>query len=480
MKRQAVIATLWSAGDALSRQGLQFATTLVLARLLTPADFGVVAMLAIFVAIAGVLADGGFSAALIQRQDVDHDDESTVFWCNLGIGVALALLLACAGPWIAGFYREPRLQAISVAMSLVVVASAMGAIHFALLVKELDFRTQALAGVVGAGTSAVVSITMAWRGYGVWALVAQAVISAVTTSACLWWLHRWRPAFAFRWASVRKLAGFGGFHLASTLLESAYTRFYSLLAGRMFGARSLGYYSNAENTRQLPASFLASLVARVALPLLSRAQHDPMLARRGVQLSIRAMMFAYAPGMLAMAAFADLVIEVLYGRQWLPAASLLRVLAMAGLLYPLHMINLHALMAQGHARLMFRLEVSKKALGVLLLVAGARYGLLGLAWSQVAHSIVSLAINSHYSRKLLGYGALAQLRDAAPPILAAAVATVAVMPIASALHGAALVKLPVLLATGGVLYIALMVMARTAAWSEFKAMLVQWRAGRSA
>ena len=212
MKRQALIATLWSASDALSRQGVQFITTLVLARLLTPADFGLVAMLAVFVGVTAVLADGGFSAALIQRQDVDHADESTVFWCNLAAGSTLALLLGFAGPWFADFYREPRLAAMAWVMSLVVLASAAGTIHFALLGKQLDFRTQALAGGVASLLSAGVAIAMALAGYGVWALVMQSVVSATLNTGLLWWLHRWRPAIVFKWASVRKLDGFSGYH----------------------------------------------------------------------------------------------------------------------------------------------------------------------------------------------------------------------------------------------------------------------------
>lgn len=477
MKRRALIATIWSAGDALSRQGLQFATTLVLARLLTPADFGLVAMLAIFVGTAGVLADGGFSAALIQRQDVHHEDESTVFWCNLAIGFALSLGLACSGAALAEFYHEPRLRFIAPAMSLVVLAGAGGAIHFALLIKRLEFRTLAIAGGVAACLSAAVSITLAALGHGVWALVAQAIVSSMATTGMLWWLHPWRPAWVFKASSLRKLAGFGSYHLASTLMESAYTRLYSLLGGRLFGARPLGYYANAENTRQLPASFLAALVARVALPMLSQAQGDPLVVRRGLQLSIRIMMTLYAPIMLALAALAGPVIEVLYGRQWLPAADLLRILAVAGLLYPIHMINLHALMAQGHARLMFRLELMKKAIGVVLLLLGARYGLMGLAWSQVLHSVLALAINAHYARRWLGYGAWAQLRDAAPPMLAAAAAAALVVPFVDSWVLPMPARLGVLLGMGAACYLSLIIMADTNAWRELKMMRDQSRSG---
>ncbi len=480
MKGRALMATMWSAGDALSRQGLQFLTTLVLARLLTPADFGIVAMLAVFVGVAGVLADGGFSAALIQRQDVDHDDESTVFWCNLAIGLLLALLLAGAGPCLAGFYQEPRLRAITVAMAPMVLASAAGAIHFALLIKRLEFRTLAIAGGIAACLSAIVSIAMATAGAGVWALVAQGVVAAAATTAFLWWLHPWRPAWVFKMESIRKLAGFGGYHLASTLMEAAYSRLYSLLAGRMFGARPLGYYANAENTRQLPASFLAALVARVALPLLSEAQGNPLLARRGLQLSIRVMMLLYAPVMLGIAVLAEPVVEVLYGPQWLPAAPLLRILAVAGLLYPIHMINLHALMAQGHARLMFRLEVIKKASGVALLLIGARYGLAGLAWSQVAHSGIALFVNAYYTRRWLGYGVFAQLRDAGPPILAAVAACAVVWPFVHALSWPAPARLAALLMLGALSYLMLIVIGKTDAWLELKALVAQSRSEPSA
>jgi len=191
-------------------------------------------------------------------------------------------------------------------------------------------------------------------------------------------------------------------------------------------------------------------------------------------------MFLYAPAMLAIATLADLFVEILYGKQWLPAVPLLRVLALAALLYPLHMINLHALMAQGHARLMFRIELLKKVIGVMLLLVGAEYGIEGIAWSQVVHSVLVLTLNSHYSRKWLGYGALAQLRDAAAPILAAAASAILVLPVATTLDWPVAAKLPVLLLLGGGAYLALMSAAKTQAWSEFTSILAQWRTGGAA
>lgn len=479
MKQRALIAVLWSAGDALSRQGVQFATTLVLARLLTPADFGLIAMVAVFIAIAGVLADGGFSVALIQRRDVDHVDESTVFWCNLVLGSMLALLLCAAAPWLADFYGEPRLREVARAMSLIVLTGSAMGVHVALLAKRLDFRTQAMAGGVAATIAGIVSIAMALRGMGIWALVAQAVAMSCLNCLLLWWFNRWRPAFVFNFGSARKLLGFSGYHLASMLMETGYTRLYGLIAGRQLGASALGYYSNAENTRQLPASFIGVLVSRVALPMFSSVQDDPGVMRRGLQFSIRVMLLIYAPMMLAMIVLAGPMVELLYGRQWRPAVPLLQVLSLAGLLYPLHMINLHALMAGGHARVMFRIELAKKAIGIVLLMTGACFGLIGLAWSQVAHSLIALWINAHYAGRWLDYGASRQLRDIFPPVFAAGVVFAIVGWVSQIWEAAPTIELVVLLGAGCAAYSGLVMLARLEAGKEALGLVESMRAGQA-
>lgn len=470
LKRRAFIATLWSGGDLIFRQGLQFAATIVLARLLTPADFGVVAMLALFTGVATVLMDGGFSVALIQRQDVDHADESTVFWCNLGIGAALALCLVVIAPAIAAFYGVPVLAPLTRVMALVVLFAALGAIHSTLLTKRLDFRTQAKAGVVAGLLSGATAIVMAWQGYGVWALAAQAVVMAASMSGLLWWLHPWRPALVFNRASVRKLFAFGGYHLGSSLLEVLYARLYTVLIGRQFGPRDLGFYSNAESAKQMPVGFSGNLLARVALPMFSEASRDTAVLQRGVQLSIRGMMLVHAPVMLGIAALAEPLVLVLFGGQWLPAVPILQVLCISGVLYPLHAINLHALMAQGHSRLMFRLEVIKKTIGVALIVFGALFGVMGIAWSQVAFSLVALAINTRYTRRLLGYGASAQLRDLAPALLAATLMAIVVYYIGVSWPASPVLEVGVLGLVGMLIYLVLIWRARLDAFHDVLAL----------
>ncbi len=471
MKRQALFATLWSGTDILLRQGVQFIATLVLARLLVPADFGVIAMLAVFTGLASVLADAGLSVALIQRQDADHDDESTVFWITLLIGVAMAACMALAAPLIARFYQAPEAEPLTRYMALSIVVSAAGAIHFALLSKRLEFHKQALAGGIAAVVSGAAAIVLALRGFGVWALATQAVLMTVLTTTLLWLINPWRPATVLSRTSLRKLSGFGGFHLANSFLEVAYVRLYVVCVGRIFGAEQLGYYANADTARQMPATLLGGLISRVALPMFARAGHDPAMLRRGLQLGVRMTMLLMAPVVAAMVVLAQPLIEVLFGRQWLPAAPLLQVMALAVLLFPIHALNLQALMAQGHAGLMFRLEVAKKTLGLGFLLIGLIYGMAGIVWSQVAHSCVALVINTHYTRRFLRYGALAQFTDAAPPLLSAALAACLAMAVDARVPLSPAWRLGGLCAVGAVGYLLALVFLGRETWRDAVALV---------
>ena len=414
LKSRAINALLWSAADGFLRQGLQFTVSIVLARMLGPSEFGTIALLAIFTGIGTVLLDGGFSAALIQRQDVDRVDESTVFWFNLCIGLVVALALWALGPMIAAFYSQPILVPLMTVMALNVFLSGLGAIHATLLAKELNFRTLMKVGTAANIVSGGVAIWMAYKGFGVWALAIQAILMTGVSTLLLWSLHRWRPLSAFSRASVRKLFGFGGYHFASSMMEIIYSRLYTLLIGRFYNVRELGLYNNADNTKQMPCGFFTSILMRVAFPMFSAAADDKATLRRGVQVAARGMMLLNVPMMLGMAAVAKPLVLTLFGQNWLPMVPVLRVLCLVGVLWPLQVINLQVLMAQGHSRLMFRLEVIKKSIGLVLLVAGAFHGIMGIAWSQVLSSTVSFVINAHYSRRMLDYGAIDQTRDFLP------------------------------------------------------------------
>lgn len=414
LKQRALKATLWSGLDIFLRQGLQFIVSVVLARLIAPEQFGVIALLSLFIGLATVFVDSGFSSALIQKQDTSHTDESTVFWFNLLLGALATLALYAAAPLIARFFAQSVLVPLARLLALSVFIGSLGSIHITLMTKQLDFRTQMKIGALASVVSGAVAIVLAMRGYGVWALAWQMLIASACTSILLWLLHPWRPALVFSRDSARNLFGFGGYLLASALLDTAFTRLYTVLIGKLFGVRELGFFSRADNTRRLPMSVLSSVLSRVAFPIFSAASADKAQLYRGVRLSVRGMMLLNAPVMLGLAAVAQPLVITLLGARWAPAAPILQVLCLGGILWPLHVINLNVLMAQGHSRLFFRLEVIKKALGIVLLLGGAALGVMGVAWSMVLFSVLAFFINAFYTGRYLNYGALAQARDVAP------------------------------------------------------------------
>jgi teichuronic acid exporter len=448
-------ATLWSAADFCLRQGLQFGVSIALARLVSPEEFGTIALLYLFTGIAGAFVDGGLSAALIQRQDLTHTDESTVFWFNVVMGAIISAGLSAAGPAIARMFATPILAPLTAVMAANIFLSALGSIHGTLLTKGLDFRTQMKVTGFSTAISGAVAIGLAWDGRGVWALAMQTVIATAVTTVVLWSVNRWRPGFVFSRASARRLFGFGIHMLAASLLEVAYARVYTLLIGKFYGVRELGFYSRADSTKQLPVSVLTGILSRVAFPIFSAAAHDKQLLRRGVQLALRSMMLLNVPMMLGLIAVAEPLVLTLFGVRWLPAVPVMQVLCLGAVFWPLHVINLNVLMAQGHSNLYFRLEVIKKLVGVGLLIVGASYGVMGIAWSQVAFGALAFVINARQTKLHLNYGPLAQLCDFVPVVALAAPLTGVIYWLGARLQLAAAPRLLSSVAFGALLFVAL-------------------------
>lgn len=417
--RKAKTALLWSSADILLRQGLNFCIAVALARMLSPENFGTIALLLLFTGIASAFVDSGLSSALIQRQDVSHTDESTVFWFNLFMGAAVALALSAVGPAVATFYDLPVLAPLTYVMAFNVFICALGSIHGTLLTKQLDFRTLTKIGAISAVVSGMVALVCAWKGLGVWALAVQTLVSSMMTTLLLWVFNSWRPLFVFSRDSAKRLFGFGGYLLASALLEIAYARGYTLLIGKYYSVRELGFYNRADEIKQLPVGLLSGILSRVAFPIFSATANDKAKLRAGLQLSVRGIMLLNIPLMLGLSAVAEPLVLTVFGEKWLPATPYMQVLCLAGIFWPLHVLNLNILMAQGHASLFFRLEIIKKVVGVCCLIVGSFYGVMGIAWSQVVFGFVAFLINAHYSRLFVDYGPLAQMRDFVPTLCAA-------------------------------------------------------------
>jgi teichuronic acid exporter len=404
-------AAKWSALDVFMRQGVQFVITVILARILTPEEFGVVALLSLFVGVAAVFIDGGLSSALVQRRNTTQADESTVFFFNLGMGAVSGVLICAAAPWVAVFFNQPVLQYLSYAMALSLFVGAFGSIHTALLNKEMNFKITAKVGAVSSVVGGTVAIYMASQGYGVWSLVGHTVASGIGTVLSLWVWHPWRPGWNFSVASLRSLFRFGGYEMASTLLDVFYTNLYSILIGKMYSVRDVGLFNRARNTQLVPVMVMLSIVQRVAYSAFSSVAEDKARLIRGLRQAQAVAMFVNMPIMVGVILLAEPLVLTLFGNQWLPCVPMLQVLGLGGILWPLSILNLNMLRAQGHSGLRLRIEVIKKGVAIILTVAASYYGIMAIAWAQVVVSVCTYFLNTHYTKVLLAYSGLNQLRD---------------------------------------------------------------------
>lgn len=417
LTQRAVHASFWSALEIVSRYGVQFFVTIALARILSPADFGLMAMLLVFTALATLLAEGGLGSALVQKQNTNADDETSVFLVNLGFSLLLSGALMLMAQSIASFYMQPSLVPLLHTLVWALPLTAVVAVPNAILAKRLDFRSRAKAECVASILSGALALWLAVRGHGVWSLVWQAVVGAGIRAVLLWVLSGWRPRGRFDRLAFTELFRFGGPLLLANVMSLASTRLQSLLIGRLFDAKSLGFYVLAQDTQQAPAQFMTSLLNRVGLPMFSTVAEQPVKLVGAIRLSLRLSMFVFAPCMIGLAIVAESLVTVLYGPTWAPSAPLLSVLALAALFWPLHVLNLAAISARGRSDLVLRLEIIKALVSIPLILMAAPHGMLAVALAVLVSNFAFVGINTWYSHALFGCGFRTQLRDVIPVVL---------------------------------------------------------------
>jgi teichuronic acid exporter len=413
----ATTALFWSSADSLLSQVIRFGTGVVLARLLSPAEFGLIGMLTVFLAVTQPLADAGFGSALLLRRPFDNVDASSVLYFNMAAATLLAGSLWVAAPSVAAFYEEPSLTVLLRALTLATVADACGVVPAALLARELNFRTQFAGNCFAAATAGIVSISMALSGWGVWSLVAQQLCVSACRTISLYYLSRWRPVRQFSIAALRSMSGFSSRLFASALLNSVFDNLYSVVIGKLYSTRDLGLFVRARTLQDLPSVTLTSVLSKVTLPAFATIRSDvPRLGdllRRGLRL----VMMINTPVMAAMALYANEIIHGLLGPRWSGAVPYFRILCATGVLLPLHAMNLNLLLALGRSDLFLRLEIVKKLLIVGGIVLTAQRGVEALVWSMVAVSAVAFVVNCRYTGQLAAYPLAKQTRDFVPFLL---------------------------------------------------------------
>ena len=416
LKHKTVKGTLWSSLERFSVQGIAFLVMIIMARVLTPEDYGLVAELVIFTAISQSLVDSGFSQALIRKQDRSEIDNSTVFYFNIAVGAVLYLILFLCAPLIARFYNEPILTPMTRLISLSVVINSFVVVQRALLTVKIDFKTQAKASLSASIISGIVGITMTYTGFGVWSIVWYQLTNLSVNVILLWVFSKWRPQWVYSWKSFRELFGFGSKLALSGIIDTLYRNIYLIVIGKVFKASDLGFYTRAHQFAEFPSSNISGIIQRVTYPVLCTIQDDDDRLRDVYRRFLRLSAFVIFPLMIGLAAVAHPFIIIVLKEQWEFTAVLLQIICLSMMWYPIHSINLNLLQVKGRSDLFLKLEIYKKIIGVVILCATIPLGLVAMCWGALLSSILALVINTHYTGKLIQVGFLTQMRDLIPTL----------------------------------------------------------------
>ena len=414
LKDKTIRGVGWSAADTFVAQGVTFVVGIVLARLLSPEEYGLIGIVTIFTNVMLGIVDSGFSNSLIRKQEVVDEDYSTLFFFNFIVSIILFGLLFIGAPWIANFFDRPQLVPLVRVMGILLILQAFSIVQNTILSRKIDFKTKTKASVVSAVVSGVIGITMAYAGFGVWSLVSQQLSRQLVYSGMLWTLNKWCPKLMISVKSMRYMWGFGWKLLVSSLLDNIWKELYQVVVGKFYNPYTLGQYTRSQQYASIFSTNLTAIVQRVSYPVLSQVQDEKERMLNAYRRVIKVTMFVTAITMISLAAVAGPLIYCLIGPQWEMAASFLPLICVSMSLYPLHALNLNMLQIQGRTDIFLYLEIIKKIIAVIPICLGIFVGIYWMLIGSIITGIISFLLNSYYTGKQLGYSSWAQLRDIAP------------------------------------------------------------------
>ena len=468
LKQKTVKGVGWSFADNIANQGVTFLVSLVLARLITPEEYGLIGIITIFIAVFNSIVDSGFSNALIRKNDIKEIDYSTVFITNMVLSVVLFIVFFFLAEPIADFFSQPLLKPLTQVMGSIVIINAFAIVQRTILTKNIDFKTQTKASVISSVVSGIVGMAMAFMGYGVWSLVGQQLSRAFLYTSSLWLYNHWLPRMRFSWNSFRELFGFGWKLMVSALIDTIWREIYQVVIGKCYTAAALGQYTRAQQFGSVFSSNLNTVIQRVSYPVLSSMQDDKLRMKEGYRRVIKITMLVTFVLMLGLAAIAQPMILVLVGDQWSIAADLLPVICFNMMLYPLHSLNLNMLQVEGRSDLFLKLEIIKKVIAVIPLLMGIFISIYWMLWGSVITGFFAYYLNSYYSGKLLNYSIVSQIKYILPSFGVSVVMAVITYSI-SLLPWSPFVLLPLQLVIGASVTLALCEWLNLAEYKEVKA-----------
>lgn len=414
LKNRTLIAILWNAVQRYGAMLISLATNVVLARLLSPDEFGIVGLMTVFVSVAGAIVDGGFGAALIQRKDVSQSDYSTIFWSNLTVSVLLIAGLFVSAPAVSRYFHQDVLCKILRIESVILLVNAFCVIQTTRLTKFLQFKQLAVRTIVAAVVSSVVAVVLAFLGFGVWSLVVRDIMNAVVGAALLWSVSGWRPSWVFRWNSFRSLFRFGSFIFISSISNTLYINLQSFIIGRAFSTKDLGYYTQAKKLESVSVESTSSILSQVLFPVYASIADRREYHREMVRKNVRIITYLSFPMMLLLIVIARPLLTILLGSEWAPSVPLFQILCVVGMMSPLNQANTEIFKAIGRSDIYLVLQTIKRVIGVVFILFSVRYGLYSMMWTIAAMSFVTYIMNLIFTHRYFGYNYRQQLADIMP------------------------------------------------------------------
>ena len=418
LRNEAIKGMSWAAIEKFTSQAIAFILGIIMARLLAPADYGVIGMTGIFIGIAGTLVDSGLGTALIQKKEKKKDDYSTLFVFNFGISTLLYLILFIAAPWIAEFYKTPVLKDVTRVITFQLVLNALFNAHYTKLRIDLQFKAMSIISLVSQIMTGCVGVFFAFIGWGVWALVWQTIFSCIIRGLmAVAYLKWWMPGTGFSKDSFRYLFGFGSKILASSLINTIYGNVYTLIIGKKFTPDEVGHYTRGGQLATFPANVTTDILVSVNYPILARLQDDNAKLVNAYRKMLTVPLFALYPILVGMAVLGEPFIGLLLGEKWLPCVPFLQIIAVGAMFSPLTHINLNLLYVKGRTDLVLKLEIIKKTIAFSIVFLTIPFGIIWMMVGKSCYDFIAFSINCHYTGKILGYGWKKQIKEILPIIL---------------------------------------------------------------
>ncbi|MDK0876610.1 lipopolysaccharide biosynthesis protein [Clostridium perfringens] len=417
VKSQIINSLVWKLLERSGVQGVQFILQIILARLLTPTDYGIIAIIAIFITIANVFVQSGFNTALIQNKNTNEKDFSSVFYLSSGVALILYIILFFSAPFIAEFYGIIQLKQVIRILSFTLFLGAYNSIQNAIIAKTMQFKKLFFSSLIAVIISGIIGVLMAYLGFGVWALVFQQLINQLIIIIILSFILKWYPKLFFSFERIKMLFQYGWKLLVSSLIDTIYMNIRSLIIGKMYNPAFLGFYNRGDQFPQIIVSNVNGSIQSVMLPALSSEQDNVHKVKSMVRRAIVTSSFIVFPMMIGLAVVSEPLVKILLTDKWLPCVPFLQIFCISYALWPIHTANLQAINALGRSDIYLKLEVIKKVLGTIILLISMFYGVYAIAIGTLISGLISTFINAFPNLKLLNYSYIEQARDIMPSVI---------------------------------------------------------------